>query len=459
VLRQKALHHLQQAGDRAHQKYAARSAIQHYQRAIEVVLTLPNADTIHLALLDKLGAAHEIVMELPQAIGVLQQVYAQYVIDPTAVASTTKAKLARRIGRLHERQSDYEGALQWMNQGLSFLPTVENQPMLDPQREAEERTVAAALHVRIGCVRYSQGNHSEAALACARGLRLTEGLAAGPVQAEAYNLLGSIADLQGTTAMAGEHYRTSLAMYQVVGNAYEVARVENNLALVCFRSGEWEDAKAHFQRGMRFWQEIEDQYNLAFNRLNLSVIEMYQGKWENAEAGFRQALTIWQEANNQRWCALCYTNLGLLAIEQTRWEEARSSLEESRALILQQEIHHFLPEVTYALAEVALGQCDYASAITQSKEAIELAQSLEMKLEEAIALRTKGKAELAMAEHSAAEKSFHSSLQLLQAQENRYEVARTLEQLANLATAKSNHQQANEYTSQATTLLMHLGIK
>lgn len=459
ALRQKALHYLQQAGERAHQKYAARSAILHYRHALDLVATLPDADAIHLALLDRLGAAHEIVMELPEAIDALQQVYTQYVINPSTVAATTKAELARRIGRLYERQSDYEGALEWMQQGLAFLPNVDQQQTLEQQTETDERTVAAALHVRVGCVRYSQGNHNEAKVACERGLQLTEGLDAGPVQAEAHNLLGSIADLQGATAIAGEHYRTSLATYHALGNAYEVARVENNLALVCFRSGEWEEAKAHFKRGITFWQEIEDHYNLAFNRLNLSVIEMYQGDWANAEAGFRQALTIWQEANNQRWCALCYTNLGLLAIEQAHWDEARSHLEESRVLILQQGIHHFLPEVTYALAEVALGQGDCDRALALANEASDLAQSLEMKLEEAIALRTKGKVLLAIEEHKEANSAFQSSLHLLQAQNNRYEIARTLEQLSHLATAGGTHEQAEEYSQQAAAILMQIGVK
>ncbi|MCB0183808.1 MAG: AAA family ATPase, partial [Caldilineaceae bacterium] len=119
--RQRAAHYLQQAGERAHQKYAARSAIQHYQRALDLVATLPDATAHRPALLDRLGAAHEIVTEFPQAIATLRQLHEHYVAHPATVSPAIQAELARRIGRLYERQSDYATALTWIERGLALL--------------------------------------------------------------------------------------------------------------------------------------------------------------------------------------------------------------------------------------------------------------------------------------------------------------------------------------------------
>ena len=191
-------------------------------------------------------------------------------------------------------------------------------------------------------------------------------------------------------------------------------------------------------------------------------MEQEDGTTKLTQAGLnliQQALSIWRAANNQRWCALCYTNLGLLAIEQQQWQEAHAHLTESRALIMQQGIHHFLPEVTYALGEVALGQGDYAGALALAQEAVEQARTLAMKLEEALALRTQGKAALALADLAGATRALDASLQLLQAQDNRYEMARTLEQLHRLATAEGNGAQARRYAEQATALLVALNVR
>ncbi|MEZ4683381.1 MAG: tetratricopeptide repeat protein [Caldilineaceae bacterium] len=429
----RAIDYLRQAGGRAHAKFAARAAIQQLERARSLLDGHPAAESIELPLLEQLGAAYELIPEFDRAITLLTAVYERSQAGEPPIDPMRLAALARRIGRLYEWQSDYPTALQWMARGLAHLPAIDAtaDAALPP-----ERSTAAALHVRIGCVRYSQGNHGEAVAHCETGLALTADLPVGSVQAEAHNLLGSIRDLQGNTAVALRHYQQSLAIYNELGNAYEMARVENNLALIHFRSGAWAEAKAHFQRGIAFWEEIEDQYNLAFNRLNLGVIEMYQGEWAAAEAGFREALAIWGQANNQRWCALCHTNLGLLYSEQQRWDDARHHLEESRALSIQQEIRHFLPEITYALGEVALGEGDPQNALELAEEAIALATTLEMPLEQAIGLRVRGQAQLALHDLLGARQSLQESLALLQAQKNRYEIARTLRQLHRLAAAR-----------------------
>ena len=162
---------------------------------------------------------------------------------------------------------------------------------------------------------------------------------------------------------------------------------------------------------------------------------------------------------NQRWSALCHTNLGLLFVEQERWDEAHAHLEESRALIMQQGIRHFLPEVTYALAAVALGRANPTEAVTLAGEAITLAAELEMKLETAIAQRILGEAQMALGDLDVAENSLAASLSLLQALDNRYEVARTLAQLGALATQQGELDIAKARRAEALQHFYRLGCR
>jgi tetratricopeptide (TPR) repeat protein len=450
-LLEKAASYLLQAGQRAQAKYAGREALRHYQRGLAVAQALPHHRGLRIDLHDGCGAAHQMLTELDVAVEQLTQAYDLLErLDEQPAQRRRLADLARRIGRLHEWKSEYEIALAWMERGQRLLQTLGGD---------EAQVVAAALSIRLGSVHYNRGDLEQAAVHCRYGLALANTLKEMPLQAEAHNLLGIVADVQGLTQEAYIHYAHSLQLWQTVGDEYQVARVEDNIGQVLLYMGDWGAARDHLSRGCDFWAQIEDEYSLAFASLNLGVVALYQGQWAEADSRFGRALHIWEKAQNQRWMALCYTNMGLLALAQQQWLAAQTHLRHSQELLLALHIRDLLPETCYALAEAALGQGELDAAEQLANQSISLAVEQHLRLEQAVALRVLGKVRLVQNKLEAARPLLEQSGALLESLNNRYELGRTLVQLAHLQAATGDPTTAAQLRQQARTLFAQLGAR
>jgi tetratricopeptide (TPR) repeat protein len=451
----KAAAYLIQAGDRARSAYAAREALRYYRRARQATALLPGQSRQLVALHEGLGEAYQIITELDAAIDEFEQALA--ILRSAAMTGSERrraADLARRLGRLYEWKSDYATALAWLERGLAW---VNGLPADMQSATSDDLAVAAALYVRMGSVHFNRGDLEAAAQACRTALALSARLERHPVQAEGNNLLGTILDVQGRTQEALDYYSRSLALWGDLNDAHQAARVEDNIGVAYLYSGQWQAAQEHLRRGYAFWEQIEDRYHLAFACLNLGLIALYQGNYAEAQARFEQALAIWDQAQNQRWVALCHTNLGLLYIEQGAWSAAEHHLTTSRAILRQLAIRDLLPEATFALAEAALGLGRVEDALALAQEAEALAADQGMRLEQALALRTLGKARLAAGDAERARTALAQSLAHLEELKNRYELGRTHAQLARLETLAGDPACVHVHVSTAQALFTDLG--
>lgn len=447
----RAVSYSMQASDLARARYAAREALNYYRRGLTVSQALSGAEEHLIAIHEGMGDAYNILGDFDAAITHLRQALAALHTRPLSRADCQRAAdLARRIGRLHGWQGESDTALNWMQEGLRQIGDIEDE---------EDRSVAALLYVHTGTVHCYQGDLALAAQRCRTGLELAEATGRRAVLAEGYNLLGVIYDTQGQTDEALAHYTRSLEIWQSLGDAYQAARVEDNIGTAHFYRGDWEAAWAYYARCLAFWEQIEDRDNLAYACNNLGSIYLHQGDWEQARASYERALELWEKVQNQRWIAQGHNNLGLLYIEQGAWDQAQAHLEHSRELLLHLDIPDLLPETYRGLAEVALGLGEVNQAVELAGQAVTQATELEMHFEQAVALRTLGRAHAARGQPAQAREHLEASLTILKELQSRYEIGRTLYHLSTLEAGLGDGEKAHEHLRQATAIFEAVGAQ
>lgn len=446
----KAVTCLTHCGQRALERFAMREAINYYQRALFLHSLLPSGSASEVTCHEGLGDAYNTLGDFEAAYQHFRLAYGILHTRPLTKADRRRATdLARRLGRVCAWRGEHDEAIAWMREG---------QRTLGEPEDDEDKAIAALLHVHTGSVEYNRGNHSQVLLECEQGLALAREIERPlPAQAEADNLLGIMAWANGRSQEALLHYARSRDTWLALGNSYQATRVEGNMGVAYFHLAQWEQARVYHTRCKEYWEHIEDQDMLAHPCLNLGNIYLYQGNWEQAELHYRYALSLWSQAHHKRFTSLGHTNLGLLYIEQEDWAKAQAQLEESYTILTTSNIRDLLSEVLSALAEVALGQGRLTDAMQYALQARDLAQELEMRSEEALALRILGRIHLACQEMEDARISLQQALDIFHEIANQYEAARTLVRLAEAEMQAGHSLNAHALLEQAHSIFCELG--
>ncbi|MBK7203345.1 tetratricopeptide repeat protein, partial [Candidatus Amarolinea dominans] len=192
------------------------------------------------------------------------------------------ANLARQIGRVYGWQGQLEQALKWMKTGRNWL---------EGGSEAADQEVLALVDTHTASLRYQQGKLADAERLCRRALVLLGEDGNPAVRAEAWNMLGSVLDRRGKAQAALDAYRWSIGTWGALGNAFQVARVENNEAIIIAYQGELTRALTIYERILRYFREqVHDPYRAAVAMTNIGRIHAITGNYDTALEHHQHAL-------------------------------------------------------------------------------------------------------------------------------------------------------------------------
>ena len=348
--RDKALHYLVLAGDRARSLFAYDDADGYYRQALD------RAEPPHRALVhDRLGDTAYARGELARA----QREWAE------ALAGVGHAGTGRRAAELHRKMAaaawdagDRPQALDHLERGRAALG--------DDGNNAE----AARLYQELGRIHFRLGDHARATEWAHRALALGNELGAPDVVAHAYNTLGVAMARAGDLEQAAAYVRRSLetALAHQLGSV--ACRAYSNLA-VMYATLDHARSSEYCREGLALAQRIGDQLQQAWlfctlagghctlagdydegikaaeaavemdrrlgQRSHLPVpliilAQIYQCRGDHAQSAryYREALQVASEVGEPQLLFPCYDGLATLAIEAGDDADAEQWLAKSR---------------------------------------------------------------------------------------------------------------------------------
>jgi len=348
--RDKALHYLVLAGDRARRLFAYDDAARYYRQA------LPLADDPHRAvILEKLGDTAYARGELGEA----HQHWAE------ALPLVERGGDRRRAAELHRKMAvatwdagDRPRALDHLERGRAALG--------DDLHNAE----GARLYQELGRIHFRLGAHDEATAWARRALALGQELGAPDVVAHAYNTLGvararagdieqaaedvrrslqtALAHQLGTLACraysnlavmyaaldhvrSSEYCREGLALAQRIGDQLQQAWLFCTLAGGhCTLAGDYDQGIQAAEAAVEVDRRLGQRSHLPVPLIILAQIHQCRGEPEQSERYYREALEVASAVGEPQLLFPCYDGLATLAIEAGDEATAEQWLAKSR---------------------------------------------------------------------------------------------------------------------------------
>jgi tetratricopeptide (TPR) repeat protein len=138
------------------------------------------------------------------------------------------------------------------------------------------------------------------------------------------------------------------------------------------RQRDWEAAREDVERALELAEGLSDARALGGVYFQASLIAERNGHWVLARSYAEKAKNCFDEIADSLNAGRLKNNLGGLAFLLGKPEEAKRHLKEAFTVLLENNSRADAAQVVLSLAEVHLGEKDYARAEEQSRQALEL---------------------------------------------------------------------------------------
>lgn len=416
---EKAWRYARIAGEAAEAVYANTEAADFYARAIDAAKRLADLPALERSLvLERLGDARKRAGLYGEAATAYKAARRFRAGDPVSEATVLlkEAWIPERLGR-------YSDALRWFRRGLRLLEGFDS---------PEAGVVRARLLVGYAAVRQAQGRSEEAIRWCRGAIEAADRAGEAEALAHAYYILDWCYVALGQPERAVYSQR-ALAIYEELGDIAKQALVYNGMGAFAYYEGRWNDALELYEKGRLARQTTGDPVNAADGTFNIAEILTDQGHLEQAEVLLRDALRVWKASRWRARVALGTRKLAEVASRSNRYEEAAALFEEARSAFVDVGAQNEIVETDARMAESLILQKRPDAALGLADDALARADAMGVNVHVPALQRIRGYALMQLGELTRARAAVEESLRSAQVRLADYQVALSLDALAQLA--------------------------
>ena len=392
---------------------------------------------------ERAGVIHNLVGEYDEALADFQRALDLLAVEGE-LAGEGVVRLHRHIAAVYERRADFEAAFAWLERGMA-------------RGSGDTRAELTRCYLLGAGIYLRQGSYQQSAEWARMGRALAERQGNEHDQAKADKLLGAISYSLGDYGRAVELGEQSLRLFAKIGDIQEQAGVNMNLGNAQHELGRWHEARASYEASARLNAAVGNAYEQAILANNLGDVLRNLGDLEGAIEQGRTALA--GLSRSLYGSGVAAMNLGATYILRGDLGLAAAELDRADGLFAQAGTDSFLPELLRYRAELALAHNDAAGAIAFCGDALAHAQRLGARLEEGTARRVLAQALAAQGDLAAADAELDASEAALREAGNRYELARSAVQRADVLARLGRHDEAAALVGAAHTTLADLGAQ
>ncbi len=188
--------------------------------------------------------------------------------------------------------------------------------LLEPAEQAE-------VQLRVGKVHERQGDLDGAHQAYAAALDAAVLHGDGLNEAWAYAGLAEVARRRGRFSEAEVDLGRAAALFRRLGEDAGTGQVLHLSGTLAAQRGAFEEAKAFYGRSLEVRTRLDDRRQMASLLSNLAVVAEYQGDYDEAQRLGEGALALRQEVGDRWGIGISENNLGMLAVLREDAEQAK----------------------------------------------------------------------------------------------------------------------------------------
>lgn len=323
---------------------------------LDYALKLPKAwdavCTLLLALaphMERAGFRHEWLPYLERGVGVSQQVQD---VDG-------EAQLSLYIGRLYRLRGELSPAREWFERSarlsrqignnagrakalnqLAYIARLQSQYALTQEYvdEAlslldEDDSERANSHWVLGAMAQAQLNWVESEMQFRTSLQIWQRVGDEQRMAWAFQNLGEALRGARRYAEAVDNIQQAIHLLGKIHDPVNQAIARMSLGIVYIYNNDPEQAMALFDLAESVFRQVGDQLHLAMICNNITIAQRELGNWHAAEKFCNQAIQLWEILGNQKLLSGSLEELGLTFFAQGRFDESIETFEKALAIL------------------------------------------------------------------------------------------------------------------------------
>lgn len=147
-----------------------------------------------------------------------------------------------------------------------------------------------------------KGDYAEALEVLLKARSILEGQAAPlSLVAEARKQLGITLSRSSDLKESIKELSVVVAIYEAEGDAFNIADTSGELAVALGKAGRIAEMTGYLERARQIWQEIGNDHSLVQTLNNLGMVYYFQGDYEQAEREFVKGLEKARQIGNLKW--------------------------------------------------------------------------------------------------------------------------------------------------------------
>lgn len=451
----RALHYLLLAGQKASRSYLNDQARQYYSEALELLPQVSH--TTHQVIQAHMGLGDLLVFTGEYAAALEHYQRALQAISEQEAALYTEecSALHRKAGSAYERQGNYEEALRYLVLAEKILDA---DPLPLPAEKAQ-------IYNDVGWIHFRHGEFDEAEKYLSKALALAQEAKRDDITASVYNRLGGVYFHKDQLEQASEYVQKGLALREAIGDIVAVARSYNNLGLLGWKTGQWDQAIAHFTRSVELHANLGDVEGMIELHGNLALLHIDRGDIEEAKTHLEKSLTLSQQIGHRYHEGLTYHYYSRFYLSLQEWRMALDYANRSMTIFKEVGDQDNLVDVYVNLGQAwlelgnlghAQNWCEQALALFDQLQGSKAPGSAENR---GRALRLLGEIHCRRGEVENAQAALEESAGIFRIVGNKLEQGRSAFALGRLANRRGQTEQAAAYLEQARELFVRLGAR
>jgi tetratricopeptide (TPR) repeat protein len=236
--------------------------------------------------------------------------------DNAAIASCL-----RRIGFVLHQLGSFDAARERLGRAHELLL----------RGREEERDVPELIEVKLlmGAVLEDEGQTSSSLDCYREALRLAEGLKLGPARAECLRRMGSAYKARGEFAQAVDRYDEAIDICRSLDHQVALSQLFGDLGDVYEEQGLFDLAIKQFKNALDLDQAHQDKLGMALAHRRLGGAYQEKGDYQRAEDSYREAERLLDDSDDHGEKAVLHTHIGSLYEERGHYRNALERYEKA----------------------------------------------------------------------------------------------------------------------------------
>jgi class 3 adenylate cyclase/tetratricopeptide (TPR) repeat protein len=358
---------------------------------------------------------------------------------------TREGDLCRKVAVSLERRSEYDEALDWLDQALRALPA------------GSARATAQIYTVR-SLALFRKGLYEKALHWGREGLSLSR--RGNPHQlGYAHTIVANTYSELGRLKQALRHDRLAVRFYHEVGDLPGQALANGNVAVSYQMMGILDGALYHYELGLNADEKVGNTSHAAIMHNNIGEVLLIMGRVDEAIVHFDNVLDAYRsEPGLAGLAGLAEVNLSRCRLRRNELSSAMTHLRRGMRLLRSVGVEGVMTEALLQKAELQLAGGSIRQARRECRRALTDIRIREARVLEARAERLLGRVEASLGETSRARAHFRTSIAIAREIGAGYEEALSLREFGSMLCRMSGSKKhAAVVLGRATKILSRMG--